>query len=68
MFSQDETFGKYLDAYKRQLRIVQRELGHHAIGRRSVASQANRAGHSMKAIQARTSLAAEHGPIHLLVV
>ncbi|MFW5876098.1 MAG: tyrosine-type recombinase/integrase [Myxococcota bacterium] len=58
LFSKDGTFPKYLDSHKRPLREVQRELGlrelsHHALGRRSVASQANAMGHSVKAIQAQ---------------
>lgn len=58
LFSKDGDFPKYVDSHKRPLRTVQRtlglrELGHHAIGRRSVASQANHAGHSVKAIQAQ---------------
>lgn len=58
LFSEDGGFPKYVDSHKRPLREVQRtlslrELSHHAIGRRSVASQANRAGHSVKAIQAQ---------------
>ena len=58
LFSADGTFPKYVDSHKRPLREVQRALGlrelsHHAIGRRSVASQANHAGHSPKAIQAQ---------------
>jgi integrase len=57
LFSRNGVFPKYVDSHKRPLREVQRllglrELSHHAIGRRSVASQANRAGHSPKAIQA----------------
>lgn len=51
-------FPRCVDSHKRPLRVVQRalcppELSHHAIGRRSVASQANRAGHSVKVIQAQ---------------
>jgi integrase len=58
LFSPDGAFAKYLDNHKRPLLRVQRELGlrelgHHASGRRSVASQANQAGHSVKAIQAQ---------------
>ena len=58
LFSEDGKFPRYVDSHKRPLRTVQhklglRELSHHAIGRRSVASQANRAGHSVKAIQAQ---------------
>ena len=58
LFCQDGDFPKYMDSHNRPLRAVQRKLGlrelsHHAIGRRSVASQANRAGHSVKAIQAQ---------------
>jgi len=58
LFSMDGDFPRYVDSHKRPLRDVQealglRTLGHHAIGRRSVASQANSAGHSMKAIQAQ---------------
>ena len=48
----------WVDSYKRPLREVQRklglrELGHHAIGRHSVASQAATAKEHMKAIQAQ---------------
>ena len=58
LFSQTGEFPKYVDSHKRPLREVQRalrlrELSHHAIGRRSVASQANQAGHPVKAIQAQ---------------
>jgi len=58
LFSETGEFPKYVDSHKRPLREVQRELGlrelsHHAIGRRSVASQANSAGHPVKAIQAQ---------------
>jgi len=58
LFSKDGDFPKYVDSHKRPLRTVQRALGlrelsHHAIGRRSVACQANTRGHSVKAIQAQ---------------
>lgn len=58
LFSKDGAFPKYIDSHKRPLREVQRaiglrELSHHAIGRRSVASQANAMGMSVKAIQAQ---------------
>ena len=58
LFSKDGTFPKYIDSYMRPLITVQRklglqELGHHAIGRHSVASQAATRGESIKAIQAQ---------------
>ncbi|MCU0664668.1 MAG: tyrosine-type recombinase/integrase [Myxococcota bacterium] len=58
LFSKDGSFPIHLDSHQRPLREVQRalglrELGHHAIGRHSVASQAATSGHSMKAIQAQ---------------
>jgi len=51
-------FPVWVDSYKRPLRYVQkkvglRRLGHHAIGRHSVASQAATGGQSIKAIQAQ---------------
>ncbi|MCK9463248.1 MAG: tyrosine-type recombinase/integrase [Proteobacteria bacterium] len=58
LFSDDGTFPRWLDSYKHPLLFVQRELdlrelGHHAIGRHSVASQAATGGESIKAIQAQ---------------
>jgi integrase len=58
LFSKDGRFHKRVNAHSRPLRAVQRalglrELGHHKIGRHSVASQAATAGHSIKAIQAQ---------------
>jgi integrase len=58
LFSADGQFPVYLDSYRRPLRTVQvtlglRRLGHHAIGRHSVASQAATGGESIKAIQAQ---------------
>ena len=49
LFSQDGTFPKHLDSYKRPLRTVQKALGlpllsHHQIGRHSMASQAATGG------------------------
>jgi hypothetical protein len=58
LFSQDGTFPRYIDSYKRPMVTVQRALGlrplsHHALGRHSVASQAVTSGHSIKAVQAQ---------------
>jgi integrase len=58
LFSKDGRFHKRVNAHARPLRAMQRalglrELGHHQIGRHSVASQAATAGHSIKAIQAQ---------------
>ena len=58
LFSKDGKFPVWLDGYMRPLRTVQenlglRFLGHHAIGRHSVASQAATGGGSIKAIQAQ---------------
>ena len=58
LFSKDGTFPVYIDSYERPLRAVQdalglRPLGHHAIGRHSVASQAATGGESIQAIQAQ---------------
>ena len=58
LFSGTAEFPVYLDSYVRPLRVVQkklglRQLGHHAIGRHSVASQAATGGESIKAIQAQ---------------
>ncbi|MCP4604275.1 MAG: hypothetical protein GY847_27755 [Proteobacteria bacterium] len=56
LFSEDGKFPRWADSYMRPLRTVQgklklRLLGHHAIGRHSVGSQAATGGESMKAIQ-----------------
>lgn len=58
LFSKSGAFPRWLDSYMRPLRTVQRKLGlrmlgHHAIGRHSVASQAATGGESIKAIQAQ---------------
>jgi integrase len=58
LFSKDGRFPTWLDSYMRPLKSVQtklglRPLGHHAIGRHSVASQAATGGGSIKAIQAQ---------------
>lgn len=58
LFTKTEVFPTWLDSYMRPLQAVQRKiglrfLGHHAIGRHSVASQAATKGESIKAIQAQ---------------
>ena len=58
LFSKTGKFPRWLDSYMRPMRTVQRKLGlrmlgHHAIGRHSVASQAATGGESIKAIQAQ---------------
>jgi integrase len=58
LFSKTGKFPRYIDSYMRSLQTVQeklglRPLGHHAIGRHSVASQAATGGESIKAIQAQ---------------
>ena len=58
LFSKDGRFPRYIDSYVRPMVAVQDELGlpklgHHAIGRHSVASQAATRGESIKAIQAQ---------------
>ena len=58
LFSKTDEFPVYLDSYVRPLWEVQkalglRPLGHHAVGRHSVASQAATGGESIKAIQAQ---------------
>jgi integrase len=58
LFSKDESFPTWLDSHQRPMRNVQktlglRQIGHHAIGRHSVASQAATEGESLKAIQAQ---------------
>jgi len=58
LFSRDGQFPRYVDSYMRPLKSAQeelglRKLGHHAIGRHSVASQAATGGESIKAIQAQ---------------
>jgi hypothetical protein len=58
LFSKNGKFPRWLDSYMRPMRTVQRKLGlrmlgHHAIGRHSVASQAATGGESIKAIQAQ---------------
>ncbi|MBW2191547.1 MAG: tyrosine-type recombinase/integrase [Deltaproteobacteria bacterium] len=58
LFSEDGCFPKKVHSHARPMRLVQRalglrELGHHRIGRHSVASQAATGGHSMRAIQAQ---------------
>ncbi|MCP4600482.1 MAG: tyrosine-type recombinase/integrase [Proteobacteria bacterium] len=58
LFSKTGKFPTWLDSHMRPLRTVQskiglRPLGHHAIGRHSVASQAATKGESIKAIQSQ---------------
>jgi integrase len=58
LFSKSGELPRYIDSYMRPLVTVQekvglRLLGHHAIGRHSVASQAATGGESIKAIQAQ---------------
>jgi integrase len=58
LFSKTGRFPSWLDSYIRPMNTVQRKLGlrilgHHAIGRHSVASQAATGGESIKAIQAQ---------------
>ena len=58
LFFQNDEFPRWLDGHMRLLRTVQKKLGlprlgHHAIGRHSVASQAATGGESIKAIQAQ---------------
>jgi len=58
LFSKTGEFPVWLDSHKRPLKAVQKSLGlrllgHHAIGRHSVASQAATGGESIKAIQAQ---------------
>jgi len=58
LFFKTDKFSRWLDGHMRPLRNVQkklglRRLGHHAIGRHSVASQAATGGESIKAIQAQ---------------
>ena len=58
LFSKDGRFPTRIYSHARPLRIVQRalglrEIGHHQVGRHSVASQAATGGHSIKAIQAQ---------------
>ena len=73
LFSKDGTFPNRIYSHARPLRIVQRalglrEIGHHHIGRHSVASQAATSGHSIKAIQAQlghTSAKSTHQYAHL---
>ena len=57
LFSKDGRFPTRIYSHARPVRIVQRalglrEIGHHQVGRHSVASQAATGGHSIKAIQA----------------
>jgi integrase len=64
LFSKDGTFPVWLDGYMRPLHTIQeklglRLLGHHAIGRHSVASQAATGGSSIKAIQAQLGHSSE---------
>ncbi len=69
----EEAFPVYVDSYCRPLITVQKELGlrqlgHHAIGRHSVASQAATGGESIKAIQAQLGHRDEsstHAYVHL---
>ncbi|MCP4599093.1 MAG: tyrosine-type recombinase/integrase [Proteobacteria bacterium] len=58
LFSKNGEFSRWLDGHKKPLIKVQKKLGlrvlgHHAIGRHSVASQAATSGESIKAIQAQ---------------
>ena len=58
LFSHSGQFARYIDSHVGPLAYVQRaaglrELGHHAVGRHSVASQAASCGESIKAIQAQ---------------
>ena len=58
LFCKSGSFPVYLDGYVRPMQTVQRRLGlpllgHHSIGRHSVASQAATGGQSIKAIQAQ---------------
>ncbi len=58
LFSKDGRFPTRIYSHARPLRAVQRalglrEIGHHQVGRHSVASQAATGGHSIKAIQAQ---------------
>jgi len=58
LFSHDGTWPQKVNAHAKVLSAVQkalglRELGHHKIGRHSVASQAVTGGHSIKTIQAQ---------------
>jgi integrase len=58
LFSKTGEFPRYIDSHVRPMQTVQRKLGlpllgHHAIGRHSVASQAATGGESIKAIQAQ---------------
>jgi integrase len=73
LFFKDGKFSRWLDGHMRSMRDVQRKLklrrvGHHTIGRHSVASQAATGGESMKAIQAQLghrSEASTHCYAHL---
>ena len=73
LFSKDGSFPTRIYSHARPLRIVQRalglrEIGHHQIGRHSVASQAATGGHTIKAIQAQlghTSAKSTHQYAHL---
>jgi len=58
LFSKTGAFPRFIDSHVRPMQSVQRRLGlpllgHHAIGRHSVASQAATGGESIKAIQAQ---------------
>jgi integrase len=58
LFSKDGRWPQKVNGHEEPLRAVQkalglRELGHHKIGRHSVASQAATGGHSIKVIQAQ---------------
>ena len=60
LFSKTGEFPRYIDSYVRPLETVQKKyglrmLGHHAIGRHSVASQAATGGESILAIQAQSA-------------
>jgi integrase len=73
LFSKDGRFPTRIYSHARPLRAVQRalglrEIGHHQVGRHSVASQAATGGHSIKAIQAQlghTSAKSTHQYAHL---
>ncbi|MBT8470371.1 MAG: tyrosine-type recombinase/integrase [Deltaproteobacteria bacterium] len=76
LFSQDGTWPQKVNARAKVLLAVQkalglRELGHHKIGRHSVASQAATDGHSIKTIQAQLghpSSQSTHRYAHLGIV
>jgi integrase len=73
LFSKDGSFPTRIYSHALPLRAVQRalglrEIGHHRVGRHSVASQAATGGHSIKAIQAQlghTSARSTHQYAHL---